>query len=119
MKKILMLIPILFLFGCNEEKEALLATPQITSIGEFEGCDVKFVDRGYETKSFYLAHCDVSSSTVSDVYSFHQGKSTKYATKLSSVTKEVECDEECQKQKLIVSALKKLSKQEREILGLK
>lgn len=119
MKKFLMLIPILFLFGCNEKEEALLASPKVTSIGEFEGCDVKFVNRGYETRSFYLAHCDAPSSTVSDIYSYQQGKVTKYATKLSSVTKEVECDEECQKQKLIASALKKLSKQEREILGIK
>lgn len=50
---------VFLLTGCAESEEAkrLAKDPKLVDIGVFEGCTVKYVNRYYESKSFYLARC--------------------------------------------------------------
>ncbi len=61
---------VLMLNGCKEDdrRAALRANPEITDIGEFDGCSVRYVNRGTHGQSFYLAKCDAPSSTVTNNY---------------------------------------------------
>ena len=52
---ILISVASLFLLsGCDEEKKALFANPAIVDVGEYDGCSVKYVNRGWDLQSFYI-----------------------------------------------------------------
>lgn len=112
------LIATTLLAGCNEEEEALLAKPSITDIGEFDGCDVKFVNRGYEKFSFYIAKCGTTSTSTTN-YTTSHGKSSTFHRK-TLITKEIE---KLQAEKADLDAksvaLEKLTPAERKALGIK
>ena len=68
---------VLMLGGCEDDdrRAALHANPEITDIGEFDGCAVRYVNRGTHDRSFYLAKCDTPSATVTNNYETPTGKS--------------------------------------------
>lgn len=72
--KIAAILSVFTLAGCNEEK---IANPDIYNVGTYEGCDVKYIDRGAQSRSFYVAKCTVPSTTVTN--SVPSGK-TSYQT---------------------------------------
>jgi nitrous oxide reductase accessory protein NosL len=113
MKKILFILAAtVALAGCQDEEKALYAAPVIRPVGTFEGCVVKFVDRGWKSESFYIAACDVASVVSWNV---QMGKTTQTRQSIT-VTKQVEAE----KAALAVkeSAINKLTPDERKALGL-
>lgn len=42
----------------DKHSKQLQQNPEIIQIGTFEGCKVSYVNRGYQSNSFYLAKCD-------------------------------------------------------------
>ena len=112
------LVATVLLSGCNEEEKALLAKPSISEIGEFDGCNVKFVNRGYEKLSFYIAKCDTTSTSTTN-YTTSSGKSTTFRRK-TIITKEIE---KLQAEKADLdakaAAMEKLTPTERKALGIK
>lgn len=67
------------LSGCNEE---MIATPDIINVGTYEGCSVKYIDRGAQSRSFYFAKCESQSTTTTQ--QIQSGK-TSYQTATISV----------------------------------
>ena len=57
---------VFLLTGCAESEEAkrLAKDPELVDIGVFEGCTVKYVNRYYESRSFYLARCGETVATT-------------------------------------------------------
>ena len=41
-----------------EKNKQLLQKPEIVQIGTFNGCNVSYVNRGYQVNSFYIAKCN-------------------------------------------------------------
>ena len=41
-----------------EKNKQLLQKPEIVQIGIFNGCNVSYVNRGYQVNSFYIAKCN-------------------------------------------------------------
>ena len=41
-----------------EKNKQLLQKPEIVQIGTFDGCNVSYVNRGYQVNSFYIAKCN-------------------------------------------------------------
>jgi hypothetical protein len=73
------------LAGCGDsdyevQMKAKLPTPEVTTVANVDGCVVKYVDRGYDSKSFYLAKCG-DTSTMSQYY--HVGKTTARKTMIT------------------------------------
>lgn len=100
---------ILALSGCNlyEKEDAKLANPVITSKGTYDGCEVKFVDRGYQTESFYLARCvEGDTSTTTQHYEYRSGKANLQRSSVTILNE------------LKYSGLSKLTKEEQKALGL-
>lgn len=112
MKKLFLaaLIPLLF-SACRGEDEIkmLMKNPEIISIGTIEGCTVKYVDRGTDYNSFFLARCPAETSTVTNNYAC--GKSQCRSTVISTVKSQEEIDRE--------NALNKLTEKERILLNIK
>lgn len=50
MKKVICILAAVLLVGCSqrtdEQAKAMLTNPDINNVGTFDGCEVKFVDRG-------------------------------------------------------------------------
>lgn len=114
----LLLVSTLALSGCNEEAKALYASPQVQDVGEFDGCQVKFVNRGYEIASFYIARC---GSTVTTTTNWNQrsGKSSTFR-RSTVINDEIEkLQAEKAESEAREKALSKLSPAEREALGIK
>ena len=120
----------LALGGCKEEEaQALLANPAVVQVGEFEGCKVTYINRGYESTSFYIAKCNGDTTTVTQNGTRSQGK-TQVATRKTTIIEDTAALQEeiqaHQKQveqlqselKLKKDALAKLSDQEKAALGL-
>ena len=42
----------------SEKNKQLLQKPEIVQIGIFNGCNVSYVNRGYQVNSFYIAKCN-------------------------------------------------------------
>ena len=42
----------------SEKNKQLLQKPEIVQIGTFNGCNVSYVNRGYQVNSFYIAKCN-------------------------------------------------------------
>jgi uncharacterized lipoprotein NlpE involved in copper resistance len=112
------LMLVLMLTGCNEQQEALRAAPETSKVGTFDGCEVSFVNRGYQDNSFYMAKCPGNSTTTTRNYAVKSGKasvfkrSTVIAQEIEAL--QVEKTETESKEK----ALEKLSPAERKLLGL-
>lgn len=89
--------------------------PEVSDVGTFDGCEVKYVNRGYRDDSFFLAKCG-DTATQTSIYA--QGKTTARVTSITQqintlnaekqALEKVEADRQ--------SALKKLSPEERAAL---
>ena len=103
------------LTGCNEREEALLASPQTIDVGTFDGCAVRFVNRGYASTSFYIARCDSNStSTVTRNWRESVGKTTvdKRSTVVSHIDDHTRLVE-------VKQALDRLTESDKAMLGIK
>ena len=60
----------------NAEIQNLLDNGEGQSVGTFDGCEVKYINRYYRDKSFYIARC--ASGTASTTTSLHTEKHGKY-----------------------------------------
>lgn len=50
----------------KDRAERLMQNPEITTVKSVNGCEVKFVDRGYRSNSFYIANCP-NSTTITRI----------------------------------------------------
>ncbi len=102
----------------DEEAKGLLSAPAVNFVGVYEGCEVKYVDRGYQTKSFYIAKCG-STTTATRNYNEQSGKTTVFRSS-TVITQELE---KLQAEKAAAEtkerALEKLSLEEKKLLGIK
>lgn len=112
--------------------------PNVSVIGTFDGCEVKYYERGYTSENFYIAKCvnSESSTTVSST----QRTSGKYAHDIGkfevtqAISKEraeiekqqkyidearAKVEELKKKQSIIDAAKQKLTQEEIEALNLK
>lgn len=107
------------LTGCNEKENVLYASPEVISVGTFDGCAVTFVERGWEKLSFYMAKCPGNSATTTRNYSTKNGKSTAF-NRSTVIVQEIET---LMAEKIEIeareAALAKLSPTERTALGIK
>lgn len=122
MRKVLLVGLVLgsvLLSGCNEKAEELRANPSVSEVGEFDGCQVTFVNRGYESNSFYMAKCPGTATTTTRNYTVQSGK-TRTQKRSTVIAQEIET---LQTQKaeaeLHEKALEKLTPAEKQALGLK
>lgn len=56
--------------GCSSPEEVAQAeekrkNPNVYMVGTFDGCEVKFYERGYTSENFYIARCVNSKATTS------------------------------------------------------
>lgn len=49
---------IFMMINDSEKNKQLLQKPEIVQIGTFDGCNVSYVNRGYQVNSFYIAKCN-------------------------------------------------------------
>ena len=112
---LMVLAAVVALTGCDhhEEAAALLAKPEITAVGEFDGCAVKYVNRGYKIDSFFIARCTDTTVTTRN-YTEQSGK-TSVARRITVIEREFTPTNEQIKE----SALSKLTAEERDVLGVK
>jgi uncharacterized protein YcfL len=112
----------LMLVGCGErtaeQANAMISNPDINFVGVYDGCEVKFVDRGYQIKSFYIAKCG-NTNTVTQNHNEQSGKTTVFR-RSTVITQEIE---KLQAEKAVAEtkekALAKLSNEEKSLLGVK
>jgi len=109
---------ILAIAGCDDGViAAKKMNPVITNIGDFDGCNVKYVDRGYTSDSFFMAKC---GDTVTQSNTYQSGKTSQrmmtITQKINDLTAERAAlvKEEEAKQ----AALAKLSVQDQTALGI-
>ena len=121
----------LLLTGCGDRDraDALLAKPETQLIGEFEGCQVSFVNRGYDSTSFYMAKCPGEATTTTK-NSFHMSGKVRVSDRSTAIvqsTQDLQADLAAQKKKveeleaqlqLKTQALSKLTDKEKAALGL-
>lgn len=109
------------LTGCGrteEQAKAMLTNPEVVNVGTYEGCEVKYIDRGYQTQSFFLAKCG-NTSTVSRRWEEQNGKSHTFR-RSTTITQEIEkLQAEKTEAETKEKALNKLSAEERAALGIK
>jgi hypothetical protein len=122
MKRVIGILAAVLLVGCggrtDEEAKVLLSAPAVNFVGVYEGCEVKYVDRGYQNKSFYIAKCG-STTTATRNYSEQSGKTTVFRSS-TVITQELD---KLQAEKAAAEtkerALEKLTPTERAALGIK
>lgn len=68
------------LLGCEQDRK--MANPSIENIGTIDGCTVRWVDRGYTDKSFYIARCDNTTTVTSS-------SGGKYPRPIGAITLEI------------------------------
>lgn len=118
-KVILAMCAVALLAGCNEREDALRVAPETSSVGEFDGCQVTFVNRGYDMLSFYIAKCPGNSTTTTRNYSVQSGK-TRVQKRSTVIAQEIEALQvEKAESEAREAALSKLSPAERTALGIK
>lgn len=127
MKRILVALGVVALAvslsGCDEQERmaALMANPQVDDIGDFDGCHVKYVDRGYNVNSFFIAKCG-NTTTTSNNYMQQQGKTQVFQHGVT-ITQEIDQLQE-QKDKTdarlahLRAAMNKLTPEEQAALGI-
>lgn len=119
LKYLTIVVSATLLLGCAEktEREAKYANPVIENIGMFDSCEVKYVNRGYQEKSFYIARCDNTATTTHNWEQSH-GKTRSFERE-TVITQELEkkqAEVEILKQK--AEALSKLSPADKRALGV-
>ena len=120
--KLIFAVAAIMLAGCSqrsaEQAEAMLTNPDINFVGVYDGCEVKYVDRGYQVKSFYLAKCGGTTTTTRN-YSEQVGKTTEFR-RSTAITQEIE-KLEAEKAVAVTKekALEKLTHEEKSVLGIK
>ena len=71
-----LIVGVMLLASCtDDEARHLLANPSVSMVGTFDGCEVKFVNRGYSSTSFYIARCG-DTDTATRNWTEGQGRST-------------------------------------------
>jgi len=78
-------LTVFVLTGCNEEK---IANPDIYNTGTYEGCEVKYIDRGMQYRSFYIAKCAAPSTTVTNL--IQSGKTNYPSATVTTQSTEVQ-----------------------------
>jgi hypothetical protein len=122
MKKVICILAAVLLVGCNqrtdEQAKAMLSNPDINDMGTFDGCEVKFVDRGYHNYSFYIARCG-NTSTLTRNYTEQSGKTTvnRRSTTIAQEIDRLEAEKAAAVAK--ERALEKLTPEEKKVLGIK
>ena len=89
------------LSGCNEEK---IANPDIINVGTYEGCSVKYIDRGDRDRNFYIAKCE--SPTVTATQQIQSGKTSYQTATIAVQTPSEPVDPKQQKIRLTLSKIK-------------
>jgi hypothetical protein len=116
----IVLSSLFLLTGCEESPAtaAKRKNPEISIVGIIDGCEVKFVDRGYNLNSFYIAKCDNTVTTTRN-WTEREGK-TDVAKRSTVIQQQInELSKEKAKLEAIEVAKGKLSSTELEALGLK
>jgi len=121
-------LSIVALMGCQKSPEEVAAIkkqmdePKITVVGNFNGCEVSYVDRYYANESFYMAKCPGLATTQTTHFETREGKVAKKNTK-TTITEMAEIDkkiDEIQKElntaRLQKSGLAKLNEAEKEAI---
>jgi hypothetical protein len=100
------------------EIATLLANPTVNTVGTYDNCDVKYVDRGTSTNSFYIARCG-DTSTTTNAYDEQVGKQTVFRSSVA-ITRDIQ---RLQTEKAVAEskerALEKLTPAEKQALGVK
>ena len=118
----LLIVTALGLTACSgrtdEQAKAMLTNPDINNVGTFDGCEVKFVDRGYHAYSFYIARCG-NTTTSTRNYTEQSGKTTvnRRSTVIAQEIQKLEAEKAAAVTK--ERALEKLSSEEKALLGVK
>jgi len=107
----------LALAGCEEDKKLLMANPEVIDVGEYAGCKVQFVDRGYATRSFFIARCGETTTTTNNAM-VQSGKTQILQRRTTIETKIKELEDEKSALSSRESALNKLTPEEAKALGI-
>ena len=120
MKKLLTLlvagVVLVSISGCKQEE--LRANPAIIPIGNFKGCDVSYVDRGYRQDSFYIADCETAIATTGET----GGKNSTHVANIQNISGLSQEEKDMiERNRSVVrqSALSKLTPEEKTVLGVK
>lgn len=110
------------LTGCTSEADVahlkkLKTEPEITKIGTYDDCEVKYVNRGDRDNSFFLAKCD-NTQTITQQYSVSSGKSSVQQTRVSITQQIKQLQGQAEVLRLRDEALLKLTPAERKVLGI-
>jgi major membrane immunogen (membrane-anchored lipoprotein) len=122
MKKAICILAAVLLVGCggrtDEQAKAMLSNPDVNEVGTFDGCEVKYVDRGYHAYSFYIARCG-NTTTATRNYTEQSGKTTvnRRSTVIAQEIQKLEAEKAAAVTK--EKALEKLSPEEKALLGVK
>lgn len=118
MKKIAFMVGCLFLVGCNEEQDALYKQPVVQNVGQYDGCDVKFVNRGYQSVSFFIAKCGGTVTTTTN-YHVQSGKTSTFYRNTTIIDGEIDnLKAERERAAVVEAAKKKLTTEELKLLGI-
>lgn len=112
---ILVVASVILLSGCGaaERAAAKLANPVLSDPILVDGCQIKYVDRGHDYKSFYIARC-ADTTTATSNYTY--GKTRRTNTVIS---KEIEALQvEQSEAKIKEAAINKLTPEEQKALGI-
>lgn len=101
----------------EKEIEEQLKNPKITSEGVFDGCEVKFVDRYYQDKSFYLVRCGTTVTQTAQVTE-RNGKYSSTHTKVTVVQEEATEPSLQDSKKALEEALRQAQEQGKELEAL-
>jgi hypothetical protein len=110
MKYVITCLAVIFLVGCEEDPK--VKNPVVYDVGTFNDCDVTYVDRGSDYRSFYMAKCGKTATTTQ---TYSSGKSSYRRT---VIVDEAALDSEMKTLQAKKDALNKLSKEDRAALGL-
>ena len=100
-------VAIIALSGCEAEER--LANPVIMNVGTYEGCAVKYIDRGSQYRSFYFAKCEAPSTVVTR--EIPSGKTSFQTATISVQTPSESIDPKQQKINELEQQLKQLQSQ--------
>lgn len=125
MKKVLisMIFGCIALVGCSSKEEIAekQKNPEITNLGVFNECEVSYVDRYYDSQSFFMAKCPSNSTTITNKYTVQSGKTQTSRTRTTIIQEigdlQKELNDVSQKE-LKEKALSKLTPEEIEAIKL-
>jgi hypothetical protein len=108
------------LSGCESDDKAaaLRKNPEVSSIGEIDGCQVKYVNRGWSVDSFFIARCgSAPTTTTTQNYSTtDKSHSPRRSAVIEVEMKKLQEEKDAADAK--EKALAKLSPEERKTLGI-